>query len=125
QAAKLLGRDEEALLADLAADRARLLAARDRRIPPGKDAKVLTSWNGLMLAPLAEGSLFLDEPRYAEAATRAAGFLLDTMRTPDGRLLHSYKDDQAKFNGYLADYDNVIDGLIRLFNAIGEACWIQ
>ena len=81
QAARLLGRDESALRVDLAADRAKLLEARERRVPPGKDTKVLTSWNGLMLAPLAEGSLILDEPRYAEAARQAAGFLLDTMRT--------------------------------------------
>jgi uncharacterized protein len=125
QAGKMLGRDEASLRADLAADRAKLLEVRERRIPPGKDTKVLTSWNGLMLAPLAEGSLILDDPRYAEAARRAAAFLLDTMRTPDGRLLHSYKDGQAKFNGYLDDYANLIDGLTRLFEATGEARWIE
>ena len=125
QAAKLLGRDEADLTKDLAADRAKLLEARERRIPPGKDTKALTSWNGLMLAPLAEGSLILDDRRYAEAASKAAGFLLDTMRTPDGRLLHSYKDGQAKFNAYLDDYANFIDGLTRLFEATGEARWIE
>ena len=125
QAARHLGRDEGELREDLADDRARLLAARERRIPPGKDTKVLTSWNGLMLAPLAEGSLILDEPRYAEAASKAAGFLLDRMRTPEGRLLHSYKDDQAKFNAYLDDYANLIDGLTRLFEATGEPRWIE
>ncbi len=125
QAAKLLGRDEASLSSDLAADRAKLLEVRELRIPPGKDTKVLTSWNGLMLAPLAEGSLILDEPRYAEAASKAAGFLLDTMRTPDGRLLHSYKDGQAKFNAYLDDYANFIDGLTRLFEATGEPRWIE
>jgi uncharacterized protein len=124
QSAKVLGRDETDLRQDLAVDRAKLLAAREKRIPPGKDTKVLTSWNGLMLAPLAEGSLILDEPRYAEAASKAAGFLLETMRTPDGRLLHSYKDGQAKFNGYLDDYANLIDGLTRLFEATGEGRWI-
>ena len=125
QAAKMLGRVEVDLASDLAADRAKLLEARERRIPPGKDTKVLTSWNGLMLAPLAEGSLILDEPRYAEAASRAAGFLLDTMRTSDGRLLHSYKDGRPRFNGYLDDYANFIDGLTRLFEATGEARWIE
>jgi uncharacterized protein len=125
QYAKLHGRDEVALRADLLADRARLLEFREKRIPPAKDTKVLTSWNGLMLAPLAEGSLILDEARYAEAATRAAGFLLDTMRAPDGRLLHCYKDGQARFNAYLDDYANFIDGLTRLFEATGEARWIE
>jgi uncharacterized protein YyaL (SSP411 family) len=124
QSAKILGRVEAELRNDLATDRAKLLEAREKRIPPGKDTKVLTSWNGLMLGPLAEGSLILGEPRYAEAASKAAGFLLDKMRTADGRLLHSYKDGQAKFNGYLDDYTNLIDGLTRLFEATGDGRWI-
>ncbi len=125
QSAKLLGRVEAEMRADLAADRARLLAARERRIPPGKDTKVLTSWNGLMLAALAEGSLVLGEPRYAEAASKAAGFLLDHLRTPEGRLLHSYKDGQAKFNAYLDDYADLIDGLTRLYEVTGSPRWIE
>ncbi len=125
QCARLLGQDEPALRAALAADRAKLLAARELRIPPGKDTKVLTSWNGLMLAALAEGSTILDEPRYAEAAGKAAGFLLAVLRAPDGRLLHSYKDGQARFNAYLDDYANLIDGLTRLFEVTGEPRWIE
>jgi len=123
--AKLLGRPEEDLRKDLDHDRARLLEAREHRIPPGKDTKVLTSWNGLMLGPMAEGSLVLGEPRYAEAASRAAGFILDHLRTADGRLLHGYKDGQARFNAYLDDYADLIDGLTRLFEATGEARWIE
>ena len=125
QAAKLLGRDPADLERQLAEDRAALLAVRERRVPPGKDTKVLTSWNGLMLAPLAEGAHILGDPRYAEAARKAAGFLLNTMRAPDGRLLHSFKDGQAKFNAYLDDYANLIDGLTRLFEATGEVRWID
>ena len=125
QAAKLLGRDEQALRDDLAADRAKLLAVRELRVPPAKDTKVLTSWNGLMLAPLAEGALILDDIRYAEAAILAAEALLAKVRTNDGRLLHSYKDGQAKFNGYLDDYANLIDGLTRLFETTGEDRWIE
>ena len=125
QAAKLLGRDEAELRRELDEDRAKLLAVRDRRVPPGKDTKVLTSWNGLMIGPLAEASRVLDDARYLEAARRAAGFLLDRMRTDDGRLLHSYKDGQAKFNAYLDDYANLIDGLTRLFEACGEARWVD
>src|SRR5205823_67922 len=55
----------------------------------------------------------------------AAGFILEALRTPDGRLLHSYKDGQAKFNGYLDDYANMIDGLTRLFEVTGEPRWIE
>jgi uncharacterized protein YyaL (SSP411 family) len=125
QAAKMLERDGAELRNELAESRALLLKARERRVPPGKDTKVLTSWNGLMLAPLAEGAWVLGEERYLEAARRAAGFLLERMRTPEGRLLHSFKDGQAKFNGYLDDYASLIDGLVRLFETTGEARWLQ
>jgi uncharacterized protein YyaL (SSP411 family) len=124
QAAKLLGRDEAELRAELAEDRAKLLEVRNRRVPPGKDTKVLTSWNGLMLAALAEGALILEEPRYADAARRAAAFLLEHVRTSDGRLLHSSTDGRARFNGYLDDYANLTDGLTRLFEVTGEPRWI-
>ncbi len=125
QAATSLARDEGELRAELAEDRAKLFKVRATRIPPGKDTKVLTSWNGLMLAPLAEGSRILGDERYLDAARKAAAFLLDRMVGPDGRLLHSYKDGQAKFNGYLDDYANLIDGLTRLYEACGEARWID
>ena len=125
QAATVLGRDERELRAELAEDGAKLLGVRESRVPPGKDTKVLTSWNGLMLAPMAEGSRILGDERYLDAARRAAAFLLDRMLTPDGLLLHSYKDGQAKFNGYLDDYANLIDGLTRLYEASGEPRWID
>jgi uncharacterized protein YyaL (SSP411 family) len=125
QAAKILGRDEGELRAELAEDRARLLEVRERRVPPGKDTKVLTSWNGLMIGPLAEGSRVLKDERYLGAARKAAGFLLERLRTADGRLLHSYKDGKARFNGYLDDYANLIDGLTRLFEASGETRWVE
>ncbi len=123
-AAKLLGKDESALRAELDEDRARLLAVRDRRVPPGKDTKILTSWNGLMIAALAEGGRILREERYLDAARRAAAFVLETLRGPDGRLLHAYKDGQARFNAYLDDYANMIDGLTRLFETTGEPRWL-
>ncbi len=125
QAAGQLGRSETELRADLAEDRSKLLAARALRVPPGKDTKVLTSWNGLMLAALAEGSRILKDARYLIAAEKAAGFLLDRMRTDDGRLLHTYKDGQARLNGYLDDYANLIDGLTRLFEVSGTARWLD
>ncbi len=125
QAAKMLGRDEAELRVILDEDRAKLLAARDRRIPPAKDSKVLVSWNGMMLAPLAEGSRILGDERYLDVARRCAGFILDRMRQPDGRLWHGFKDSQAKFNGYLDDYACFMDGLTRLFESTGEARWIE
>jgi hypothetical protein len=125
QAASLLGREEKELRAELAQGRAKLLSVRDRRVPPGKDTKVLTSWNGLMLAPLAEGSRILGDERYLDTARKAAAFLLEKMIGTDGRLLHSFKDGQARFNGYLDDYANLIDGLTRVFEAGGEPRWIE
>jgi uncharacterized protein len=125
QSARMLGRDEDGLRAELAESRARLLAVRDRRVPPGKDTKVLVSWNGLMIAALAEGGRILGEPRYLEAAGRAAGFLLDRMRQEDGRLLHTYRDGRARLDAYLDDYANLIDGLTRLYEATGEPRWIE
>jgi uncharacterized protein YyaL (SSP411 family) len=125
ESAATLGLDAEALRRDLAADRARLLGLRDRRVPPGKDTKVLTSWNGLMLAAMAEASRALGEPRYLDAAVSAASFLLDRMRAADGRLLHTFKDGQARLNAYLDDYANLIDGLTRLYEVSGTPRWVE
>ncbi|CAN5880482.1 thioredoxin domain-containing protein [soil metagenome] len=124
QAASLLGREPAELALDLSEDRTALREARNHRIAPGKDTKALTSWNGLMIAAMAEGSRVLHDPRYLEAARRASGFLLDHNRTEDGRLLHSYKDGRARFNGYLDDYSCFIDGLTRLYEACGDPRWL-
>src|SRR5262249_45438209 len=86
QAAKLLGREPGELESELAASRAVLLAARERRVPPAMDTKVLVSWNGLMIAALAEAGRVLPDERYTRAAERAAAFILDRMRQSDGRL---------------------------------------
>jgi uncharacterized protein YyaL (SSP411 family) len=125
QAAKLLGRPEDVLRAELDADRAKLLAVRERRVPPAKDTKVLTSWNGLLIAALADGARILADERYLVAAQTTAAFLLEHMRNSDGRLLHAYKDGRARFNAYLDDYACLIDGLIRLFEADGEPRWLS
>ena len=78
-----------------------------------------------MIAALAEGGRVLKDGRYLEAARRAAGFIIDRMRRDDGRLLHTYKDNQAKLDAYLDDYADLIDGLTRLYEATGEPCWIE
>jgi uncharacterized protein YyaL (SSP411 family) len=78
-----------------------------------------------MIAALAVAGRTLREPRYLDAAGRAAGFILDRMRCEDGRLLHTYKDGRARLNAYLDDYANLIDGLTRLYEATGEPPWID
>jgi uncharacterized protein YyaL (SSP411 family) len=125
QAAKMLSKDEAQLRDQLAADRQALLAVREKRVPPFKDTKVLVAWNGLMIAALAEGGRILAEPRYLQAAERSAGFILDRMRRDDGRLLHTYKDGQAKLDAYLDDYADLIDGFTRLFEATGTPRWLE
>ena len=93
--------------------KARLLEIRNERIAPGLDDKILTSWNGLMLAAFAEAAAVLGREDYAEVAERNAEFLLANLLR-DGRLLRTYKDGVAKLNGYLEDYAFLIDGLLTL-----------
>ena len=97
----------------LARAKARLLAVRNERVAPGLDDKILTSWNGLMLAAFAEAAAVLGRDDYAEVAERNAEFLLSNLLR-NGRLLRTYKDGEAKLNGYLEDYAFLIDGLLAL-----------
>ncbi len=118
------GLEVGAYVARLEAARAKLFAAREERVHPGRDEKILTSWNGLMLRAFAEGSRVLDRSDFRQIAERNAAFLLDTLRQ-DGRLLRTYKDGQAKLNGYLEDYAFLIDGLIALYQATFQRRWID
>ena len=81
----------------------KLLGIRQERVSPGRDEKILTSWNGLMLRSFAEAAAVLDSDAYLQAARRNARFLLDSLRT-NGRLLRTYKDGLAKLSAYLEDY---------------------
>ncbi len=113
------GLDAEEAATRLAAARARLYAARLRRVPPGLDDKVLTSWNGLMIGAMAEGARVLGEPRYLAGAARAADFALAELRGPDGRLLRSWRRGNAHLNAYLEDYAFLGNGLVDLYEAGG------
>ena len=104
----------------LAPLRAKLLAVRDARPAPLRDDKVLTSWNGLMIAAYADGFRLLKDPAYRQAAEKAADFLLTKLRTPDGRLLRTYRGGQAKLPAYLEDYAFLAHGLLRLHAATGD-----
>jgi uncharacterized protein YyaL (SSP411 family) len=94
-----------------------LLAKRRERVRPGRDDKVLTDWNGLVIAALAKAALAFGEPRYAEAARRAADFVLGEMRSPSGRLLHVWRDGVAAVDGCLDDYVFIVWGLVDLYEA--------
>jgi uncharacterized protein YyaL (SSP411 family) len=89
-----------------------LLAARTERVRPGRDEKVLTSWNGLAIAALSIAARSLQRPDLAEAATRAIDFIRDRL-WQNGRLLATYKDGRARFPAYLDDYAFLLDGLLE------------
>jgi len=93
-----------------------LFDAREKRVKPYRDEKILTAWNGLMMRSFAEASRAFDRKDYLELAVRNADFLLTRLRH-DGRLLRTYKDGESKLNGYLEDYAYLIDGLLALYEA--------
>ena len=107
----------------LAVARRRLFEVREKRVRPGLDDKILTAWNGLMIASLAKGAAVLDEPKYRHAAVRAADFVLTRMQK-DGRLLRSYRRGVARLMAYIDDYAFFIDGLIGLFEGTGNLRWL-
>ena len=113
-----LNLSQQDLQAHLEVIRQKLFAYREKRVHPMKDDKILTDWNGLMIAALAKGAQAFDEPEYAEAACHAADFILGNMRKPDGRLLHRYRDGQAGVEANLDDYAFLVWGLIELYEAI-------
>lgn len=123
--AKMLGLPVDDLRARLTRGRERLLAARGKRVPPLRDDKVLSAWNGLMIAAMARGAGVLDEPRYLASAERAADFVLKQLRRDDGRLLRSWRAGRAHTLGFLDDHAFLIEGLLNLFEATGELRWLD
>jgi uncharacterized protein YyaL (SSP411 family) len=120
----------------LAQARRKLFEAREKRVHPGRDEKVLTSWNGLMLAAFAEAArAFSPSPgtgrgdqgvraeTYRMIAERNAEFLLRELRQDNGRLLRTWKVGEAKLNGYLEDYSYLIEGLLELYQTTFEPRW--
>jgi uncharacterized protein YyaL (SSP411 family) len=117
----------------LAEARRKLFKARKKRVHPGRDEKVLTSWSGLMLAAFAEAARALDREDYQEIAERNAEFLLRELRLEKGRLLRTWKArpegvegaGEAKLNGYLEDYAYLIEGLLELYQTTFEPRWFM
>ena len=105
--------------------RAKLLELRSLRVRPLKDDKVLTSWNGLMIAALARCGAVLGEPSYIEAAAGAASFIWERLRTPEGRLLHRYRGAEAGIAAYAEDYAYLIWGLIELYQGTFESLYLR
>jgi uncharacterized protein len=121
--AKALKISEEELKETLERGRKLLFEEREKRIKPFRDEKVLTAWNGLMLATFAEASAILETGDYLEIARRNAEFILENLQK-DGYLLRTYKDGKAKLNAYLEDYANFADALVELYQASGETKYL-
>jgi uncharacterized protein YyaL (SSP411 family) len=124
---KPLDAEQEAKLAPL---RQKLFDARAKRPRPFLDTKVLTAWNGQMIAGYAVAGQLLEEPKYTQAAARAADFLLKNLRTRDGRLLRTYgaapgQKAEARLNAYLDDYAFLVHGLLCLHDATGAKKWLD
>ena len=118
------GVSEDDLAAAVQRARAVLLDVREQRIHPLLDDKVLTSWNGLMLRAFAEAGAALGRADYLDAARRNADFLLAAMRDENRRLLRTWRNGEAKLNGYLEDYACLADGLLSLHEATLEPRWL-
>ena len=101
-----------------------LWRVREERVHPLLDDKALASWNGLMLKAFAEAGAALEREDYLDAARRNAGFLLSELR-PEGRLLRTYREGQAKLPGFLEDYSFVADGLLSLYEATFKRRWLD
>lgn len=102
-----------------------LFAVREKRIRPHKDDKILTDWNGLMIAALARGAQAFDEPMYARAAVKAMDFILHNLQTGDGRLLHRYRGSEAAIEANADDYAFIVWALLDLYEATFQATYLK
>jgi uncharacterized protein YyaL (SSP411 family) len=116
--------DEEAWESFIEDAKAKLYEAREGRVHPARDDKVLTAWNGLMLRAFAEAAVAFDSEPYRASAVANADFLLKEMR-PNKRLLRSWKQGVARLNGYLEDYACLIDGLIATHAATFDERYLR
>jgi len=112
---------EEGDFADL---KKKMFDAREKRIRPHLDDKVLTSWNALMISAMAQASQALGEPKYRDAAVRAAKFLLTTHKK-DGKLLRTSRLGEAKLEGYLEDYAYLAAAMLDLYEATFDAAYFD
>jgi len=108
----------------LSGQRAKLLAAREKRTPLLKDDKVIVGWNGLMVRALARAGRILGEPDYTRRAERAATFLLTKARDSDGRLVRSLRKDKISQRAFLDDYAFLVEGLLVLRETTADGKWL-
>jgi uncharacterized protein YyaL (SSP411 family) len=124
EVAKELGMTEKKLENALSDIKKKLLEVRDKRERPGLDDKVITSWNALMISAFSRGFQVLADKKYLNAAVRAAVFLMDKMRTEDGRLLRTHREGKSRFFAYLEDYAYTTRAFIDLYEAGFDEQWL-
>ncbi len=117
------GLDIEQMRADISTAKTVLFTLRKNRVAPGTDDKILTAWNGMMLATFAEAARVLGHAEYRQVALANAEFVRRELTNDDGRLWRTHKDGLSKINGYLEDYAHIIDGLLELYQTTFEARW--
>ena len=110
---------------DIESLRNKLFEAREKRIRPHKDDKILTDWNGLMIAAFAKAGYILNEPKYIQVAEKAVEFILNQMKNSEGRLLHRYREGGADILAFIDDYAFLIWGLITLYEATFETSYLK
>ncbi|MEX1029173.1 MAG: thioredoxin domain-containing protein [Paenibacillaceae bacterium] len=115
----------EPLQARVSASLQKLFIHREARIHPYKDDKILTSWNGLMIAAFAIAARAFDKSVYADAAERATDFMMTKLRREDGRLLARYRDGESAFLGYVDDYAFMVWALIELYETTFNTTYLQ
>ena len=125
QAAARRRMDPDELLREVKAVEERLFIARARRDRPLTDDKILADWNGMAIAGLAVAGRVLGDASLVERAAKAARFVLARMRSPEGVLLHSWRQGQGRISAYLDDYAFLVRGLLALHEAQGDGSWLR
>jgi uncharacterized protein len=124
EAARMFKQPLEEINASIETARQLLFQARERRVKPGRDEKILAAWNGMMISALAEGFRVLGDERFLQAAARAVDFV--RTRLWDGRALRrSFKDGLARFNGYLEDYGLIVGALVDIYEASFDPGYLE
>ena len=118
----MLGEADEATLARY---RAKLFEARAKRVPPGRDDKVLADWNGLAIAALVRAAAVFGRPEWLDAARRAFDTVAARMAAPDGRLMHALRHGQVSAAGLLEDHAAMARAALALFEATGEDGYLR
>jgi len=116
---------EKVLLVNLDKIRKKLYKIREKRIHPEKDDKILTDWNGLMIAALAKAAQVFENNSYIESAEESLNFILKNMMKKSGELIHSYRKQDAEISGYADDYAFLILGLIELYQTTFNPSYLQ